>query len=280
MLEFLPLYLIDETTLLFKWQTLVGALVGPVLAFLFSVFFTSVKQSGREIKENIRRTEIATTTVLNDVYEVRESLKSFIKNLEKIVDEAENFTNNNSYFLIRGVFPPLTEIPFDSEISVLRSRSLYLHNKLVWIGGGVRNINISVHEIKENYRALIDDNQRFSISELMPPKQQRETYISTLKSFVVFLENFIIYLEKGIEILIQAKIFNLKLKERGFHWTLWRFEGVSFKYFRNKRKLAEYKSIPEMQNRIDKKIQVEVEHLLKEAEGRIKEREENFETSS
>lgn len=274
MLEVILSYLRDDTTLLFKWQTLLGAIAGPVLAFLLSVFFTSARQARKEIKENIRRIEIALTTVLNDIYEIRESLKNFIENLKGIVAETKAFNNNDSYFLIRAVFPPLKEIAFDSEISVLRSRSLYLHNKLVWISGGVRNANISVNEIKEVYRGLIEDNQRFSVSKLMTSQQQRETYIQSLESFVIFTENFLEYLEKGIEMLVQAKVFNLRLKEGGFRWMLWRYEGISFKYFKNKKEIVEYKTILNMQNRIDEKIQDEVAKLLKEAERRIKERNE------
>lgn len=276
MFEVILSYLNNDTTLFFKWQTLLGALVGPVLVFFFSIFFSSRIQYRKEIKENIRRIEIALTTALDDIYEARESLRKFIESLKKIIVEAETFSNNDSYFLIRMVFPSLKGIAFNNEISIFRSQSLYLHNKLVWVSGCIRNANISINEAKENYQRLIEDNQMFSVSKLMTPQQQRETYIQSLKSFVDFTESFIKYLEKGIEILVQAKVFNLKLKEGGFRWVLWRYEGISFRRFKNKKEIIEYKAIFNMQNRIDEKIQADVTKLLGEAEKRIKERDKKI----
>ena len=273
MIETIIIYLQNEKTLLFKWQTLIGALIGPVLAFLFSIFFSSVEKFRTEIKENIRRIEIGLTSVLNDIYEIREELKKFVLDIRRIITEAESFTDNNSYFLVWAVFPPIREVWFDNEIAILRSRSLYLHNKLLWIGGGIRNVNISVNEIRESYRVLIADNQRFSISKSMLPQQQREAYIQNLSSFANHIDGFLTYLEKGIEILVQAKVFNIKLKEKGFLRSLWIYEGVSFNYFENKKAIQVYTSIFEIQNRVDKRLKSETEKLINEAERRIRERD-------
>ena len=265
-------YLKDETTLLFRWQTLEGAMIGPILAFIFSVLFSSTRQSRKETKENIRRIEISLTTALNDVYEIREGLREFVKNVERIILEVKAFTDDSKFFLVKTAFPPLKEVSFESEITILRSGSLYLHNKLVWISGGIRNINISINEIKEAYRVLTEGNRGFSVSNLVSHQQLRKIYIQDLESFVAYVNNFLGYLDKGVIFLVQAKVFNLKLKENGFRRTLLLYEGTSFKYFKNKKERMAYKQVFEMQSRIDKRLESDVEKLIEEAERRIRER--------
>ena len=79
-------------------------------------------------------------------------------------------------------------------------------------------------------------------------------------------------LPKGINILIQVKVYNNKLRQgfwRGWYFW-WKHEGTRFKYFRNRAELRKFSRNLYSIDRIDFEIEKDVQDALKEMVGRAK----------
>lgn len=257
-------FLHNEATLPFKWQTLLGSIVGPVLAFYASILY----QSRKEKRENIRITEVSLTRTLNDIYESREGLRNFLDRLNGIIESAESA--EDSFFVTKTNFPN-NKIFLGEQLSDLRLHSLYLHNKLLWIEAGTRNIDIGLTEMRESFTGILSDSRENM--QNMTPVQQRQLLSQELRGFSTWVTNLIEYYNLGIKMLAQAKVYNLMLKEKGRKLTIWKFEKLPFKYYLKKSEFKKkYTSIFEMQKRIDGIIEPEVSKIINEAEKRLGER--------
>lgn len=269
-METLIVYLKSSHTLtsiytsFFKWQTLLGSLLGPLLAFYAALIY----QSRMDGRENIRRTEIVLSRVLNDIYESREALNNFLVRLKGTIKSIN--LNDEKFFMYRGTFPN-KNIFMDEQLSVLKLHSLYLHNKLMWIEAGVRNINISLNEMYESFTAILNDSR--DNAGKMKPVDQKYLLLQELNGFYKWVEELLKYYNAGIKILAQAKIYNLMLKDQGRRSIIHKYEKLPFKYYLKTYKFKkDYISVFTMQKRIDDIIEPDVVEIIDEAERRLQER--------
>lgn len=263
-MEILVTYLTNSYTLFFKWQTLIGSLLGPLLAFYAALFYHS-RMDGRE---NIRRTEITLSRVLNDIYESREALNNFLVRLEKTIKSID--LDDEKFFMYRGNFPN-KKIFMDERLSDLKLHSLYLHNKLMWIESGVRNIDISLNEMYESFIAILNDSR--DNAGKMKPVEQKYLLSKELNGFSNWVKELLEYYNAGIKMLAQAKIYNLMLKDKSRRSIIRKYEKLSFKYYLKTDKFKkDYTSVFTMQKRIDEIIEPKVAEIINEAERRLQER--------
>jgi hypothetical protein len=257
-------FLRSDSTIFFRWQTLVGALLGPFLAFLVGEAYQYNKAS----REAIRRVEASITQSLNDSLAIRKLLRAFKVRIQELIQEIRREQNENAYHFQEENFPPISELASDAGLSGLKlSRSLYLHNKLLWIATGIKNTNHWLQELKLGYRRLYEKN--LMLREWgAAPVQQREAYANNLQNFLQAIDNIISFTEKGIKIMTQTKIYNQKLTGFTKRLVIWWHEGRSFKYFKDRSELKKYAVPLNITDRIDKILDKEVKDLIAEAERR------------
>lgn len=257
-------FLRNDQGILYRWQTLLGALLGPFLAFLVGEAYQYNKAS----KEAIRRVEASVTQSLNDSFTTRKLLRAFREIITALIQEIRAESNENAYHFQEENFPPISELASDAGLSGLKlSKSIYLHNKLLWISTGIKNTNHLLQELKLSYRRLYEKN--LMLREWgVTPVQQRDAYANNLQNFLQAIDNIIFFTEKGISIMTQTKVYNQKLVGSTKRLVVWWYEGRSFKYFKTHSEFKRYAVPLNITDRIDKIIDREVKELIAEAERR------------
>lgn len=262
-----------NSVFLFKWQELTGAALGAFLAgsFAFALLLITRWLDRRDLRiEHMRRAEISLGRALNEIFWIQITLIRVVDGLRELAAESRGIRDPKIYFMSRFNFPPLKDIYCDNESPTYRFKSYYLHNKIIWIEGGIRDMNKTLQSFRDEFVSLTN----FSQSEWAlknPPPVQRETYASNLEGFARMIEQYANqYIDDGIKILVQAKTYNNLIRAR-FGWFFrWKHEGVSFKYFRNKADIIAYSQDLQMLERIDTLIGVSVEKSINDARERAK----------
>jgi hypothetical protein len=272
-MEYLAAYFKDEIILLLKWQTLLGSIMGvfgsltvALVIFLLNHFY----QKHKEIRESIRKTEIALALGLNDIYDIERHLTEFLRRLEFVVIQPlKNNKNINQYFLNKTNFPSLL-ININSSLLQVKHSSYYVHNKILIIVKNIGQTNRMFREMKTEYKEILE-MARFLIIKGATVANQREEYLINNESFKDFITDTIKQLHIAKRIFAETKAYNLKLLKRQ-RLSVWRLEGVSFKFFYNKQEIESYKSTLECLDRIDLKISEEVDKLLTQVEKKANSR--------
>ena len=271
----------DITNFMEKWQGLIGSALGPFLAVVLSAIGFWVKsaiETRKERKEFLRRIEISLARSLNDTFTAREQLKWFSGRIKDLVAESKTITSDKIFFLNRINFPTTREIYRDIDMPNFKIKSYYLHNKLMWIDAGIKEMNETVSNFKNDFEDLIRQNEVLvAVMRDNPnPKMQRDTYERNLESFAEAIDKHVSKsIQQGIEIMTQVKIYNEKLRKRHGYWFWWKIEGTRFKYFHTKAKQKEFARNLDSLERIDLIIKNEVDSLIKKAEERSKKLAQN-----
>lgn len=267
-----------------KWQTLIGSALGPFLAIILSAigfWIKSVIERTNESREYLRRVEISMARSLNDTFIVREQLKWFLQRVKNLVTEANGITDNKTFFLNRINFPTTREVYRDIDMPNFKIKSYYLHNKLMWVEAGIREMNETILNLKKDFEDLIRQNELLvAVMRSSPnPLIQREAYTQNLEGFAKAIDDYVSKsIKQGIEIMTQVKIYNEKMRGRNGCWFLWKQEGTKLKYFWDKKAQKAFSRNPESLDRIDGVIKKEVESMIAKAEQRSVDLSKNRET--
>ena len=233
----------DFIAFLYKWQTLIGTLLGVFIASVFSIVGFLLKGSFDKMKarkEARRNIEISVTRSINDIHTVKKNLKFFLERVSGVITRAEAVLNDDrKYFLEETNIPPLC-IFLNEDLPNLATRSYYIHNKIIWATTAIKSTNSSLVELKERFKDLSRKNEFLATSQATR-REQKETYIANLKDFSRMIEDFIPNaLDLGTKILLEIKVHNQKLRGRWGFINLWRYEGTSFKRFKNYKEWRAY----------------------------------------
>lgn len=261
---------------IYKWQELAGALIGPFLALLLSAFSYYV---GRKVekwkleKEAMRRIEVGTTYSLNSVATMEKKLQTFVRSLRQLVADIHAETNPRTFALQTVNFPAIGRIYLDEELLKLPTKSYYVHNKLLWIDAGIRDVNNILANIKEDFDRVIRLNEK--LLDLMrdnpDPPAQRRAYAENLSLFADEIQRFASTdLKKGVTPMIQLKIYNDKLRAPYMRGTRvrWEYEGVSSWILQTVLGFKEPQRHLNNIDSVDEILQPELETALSEMEAR------------
>ena len=260
-----------------KWQILVGAALGPFLAIILSVIWFWIKSKNKarkQYREYLRRIEISMTRSLDGTYKMREQLKQIAQRIKKLVSDSRAITNDSTFFLHRVNFPAVREVYRDIEIANFKVKSYYLHNKLLWIDAGIKEVNEITINFKNDFNDLMRQNEMLItlMGDKPKPAIQRKAYADNLEGFAKAIEDYISkHIPQGIEIMTQIKVYNERLRRRYYgYWFRWKQEGTKFKYFQNKNSQKSFARNLDSLDRIDKVIKEEVESAISEAESKVR----------
>jgi hypothetical protein len=271
----------DVTNFIEKWQGLIGSALGPFLAVVLSAigfWIKSIIETKKERKEFLRRIEISLARSLNDTFTAREQLKWFSGRIKNLIAESKSITSDKIFFLNRINFPTTREIYRDIDMPNFKIKSYYLHNKLMWIDAGIKEMNETVFNLKNDFEDLIRQNEVLvAVMRDNPnPPMQRDAYERNLESFAKAIDDYVSKsIKQGVEIMTQVKIYNEKLRKRHGYWFWWKIEGTRFKYFRTKAQQKEFARNLDSLERIDGIIKDEVDSLIKKAEERSRKLAQN-----
>lgn len=255
-----------------KWQTLIGAAAGPFLAIILSAigfWIRSKYVAWKERKEAIRQTEVSIARSMNDMYRTKQELAYFIERIRSVVTVGQAITDDRTYFIEETNFPHFKEIFVDTTLPILKFKSYYIHNKLLINDTAITATNHILKGLKESYSKIIDNN-KFLVALRQNPKEQRSTYTENLIGFADTLEKDVLTsITNGLEALMETKLYNLKLMKHPM-FTVWKYEGKSFKFFKDKDDLKKRRGNLDMLDALDKLFEKEVKDALNKAEERGK----------
>lgn len=263
--------MIATTTVAFldKWQTLVGAALGPFLAILLSLIGFCLAQiygSRKDRKEAIRITEVSITQTINDIYSTRKKLEDLVRRLKQLAQEGRAITDDRTYFLATTNFPAVRDIFFNFNLPNLRFGSPYLHNQLMFGSAAIKEMNSWLQEMKANFSTLMENTKFMITLDPKPqPAHQRANYAEDLENFATAVETFLDYVRVCIKETTQIKVYNLKLMGGRFR-TIWKHERWRFRYFKTAEELQKYRKWSNLLDRVNQAIESEVDKSLREAE--------------
>lgn len=268
-METLITYFADESTLLFRWQDLLGSVVGvagALLAVVLGLVLNHLYQKRKEVREGIVQTEIALALGLNDIYDTERHLADFLVRLDRsVIQPLQRNEHPGQYFFNKTNFPPIS-IHIDASLLRAKHRSYYVHNKILIIHKNIGRTNEMFREMKIEYENVIDMG-KFLITRGANPDNQRREYLINNQSFRTFVVDMITQLQVAKKIFAQTKIYNLKLLNKK-RFAVWFLEGVSFKFFCDKQEIEEYKGTLHCLDRIDVALEDEIKKVMEEAEER------------
>ena len=254
-----------------KWQTLIGSALGPFLAIILSALgylIGSRYQAYKERREAYRRTEIALTISLNEVYSMREKLRDFIGRVRGVSASISSVKDEATYSLEEINFPSIKPIFIEEGFPYRKFRSYYLHNKLLASYSGIESTNNIIGSLKEDFKSMVKKSELLAAMKARP-RDQRTAYSENLENFARAIGGFLPYIDEGIKTLTQCKVYNLKFLEKRQIFT-WKHEGIALKYFKDKKGISNYCQHLDCLDRIDKIIEKEVNESIAEAEERNK----------
>jgi hypothetical protein len=256
-----------------KWQTLIGSALGPFLAIILSAFgfyLREVLRKKSERKEATRRAEIAFAQTLTHIFTSIDQLDFFVERIEGIISDIRKVTNPETRDFSLTNFPPMIDICFDEELLRFKFNSNYLHNKILITEHVIRWMNSTTTQLRNDFEGLIKRNMVMITLEKMKPLEQRISYAQNLESFAEMIKKFLqTFKANNIKSITQAKVYNLKLIKRPLI-TIWKYEGISFKFFKNKSDMDNYKGSLEAIDRIDALMDKEAISLIAEMNERTK----------
>ncbi len=267
---------IEIVKFLDQWQTLAGSFIGPFLAVALSAIAYCIRVNFKkraEYKEFSKQIEISITKSINDIYVLRAQLNDFVKRLKLLASDAKQI--DNSFFLNRINFPTIREIYRNIELQKLKIKSYYLHNKLMWVDAAIKETNETMANLKNEFYELIRQNEMLvsliRSNKNPDPLLQRKEYAINLERFAEAIEKYVTEsIPSGIKTMTQIKIHNNHIRKPFGYWFRWRYEGLNFKYFRNKSKYKKFTRNLDSMDRIDAIIEKEVNFMIDEAEKRVK----------
>lgn len=180
--------------------------------------------------------------------------------VNEIITRIEKITDDISYSLDETNFPPIINIQFDIELTKMKFKSYYLHNKIIGIEYVIRWANSTIAQFREDYQRLLRKNEfmiTVSLTKTIPSKTQRADYVRNLRGFISMMDKFINNLKnENIKSILQAKIYNLKLMDN--------FSSTKEKYENNIADITMVDSISSM-------LESEVQDMKAEIEKRVPE---------
>jgi hypothetical protein len=141
-----------------EWQTLAGALIGvflPIVIVLFIYPIQKYRKKKQQQKETLRRIEVYTSQIMNEVGDTLKDWFSFIDILK--AESAKKFNGQIGIFLTNT--PLSVPILYDKTLIREKTYDIVLHNYLLNMGKWVRSFNALLDERLRSYCTLQAENK-------------------------------------------------------------------------------------------------------------------------
>jgi hypothetical protein len=257
-------FLFVDAEILKNWQTLFGIILGALIS-LMGFYLQSVWKSILERKENKRRLEISLTIALNDIFDTRLTINIFKQRVTEIIQEIDRVLADDTKYLLDETNMPVMEIYFDQNLVFAKTKSYYIHNNILGAASAIKSINSNFVDMKQNFKSLSEKNI-FLVNLQVSKHEQKVTYKGNLQNILNIMDEMLKHLSIGALTLTRIKFYNESLRNRWGFLTSWRYEGCSFKYFKNKAAMNEYSVDMASLERIDNLIDDKVKELIEKHE--------------
>jgi hypothetical protein len=253
-----------------EWQTIFGIILGA-LTSVIGFYSLSTLNNFLERKENKRKIEISLTIALNDIFDTRLTINKFKERVTEIIGVIDAAMNNDERYVLEETNMPMMDIHFVEDLVYAKTKSYYIHNNILGMASAIKSINANFVDMRQNFKSLAEKN-RFLVESGASKREQKETYKGNLENILTIMNDVSSHLSMGTLYLTRIKIYNGFLRRRLGSFYSWKYEGISFKYFKNKKYSNEYNAEMCSLERIDNLIEGNVNGLIEEYEKKFQER--------
>lgn len=225
-----------------KWQTLAGALLGALLPMVVALLIYPIqkyREKKQQQKETLRRIEVYTSQIMNDM---GDSLKDWIDFIDRLKDESKQ--ESNGYIGIFLTNTPLSvPLLYDKRLIQEKTYDIVLHNFLLNMGKWVRGFNALLSEKLRSYSALQAETQsQISHARALQdsnPKEIMVNYRQMLAKYVEATEKSLcMSIRNGIEVATIVKESANAVRKSSFGFKRW--------IYRLTKKYRDYKKLKKL----------------------------------
>lgn len=248
------------------YQTLVGSFFGIVLPVTFW-YLKGLVETKKEHNKKLIYLKRYLVNVTEGVYDTRLTIEKFLKNQFQELKENVKMREDNCYSMDNAFFPFIGTDFIDYKVLSINIKSEYLDNKVALVLRNLKDLNASINDSRRQFTNTVDKNERMASRKFNLPSVQNDMYKKNLEKFEKMLNDEMLNknIKTAIRTLMSLIIMLSEFRKMGMRKWRRKFAGTSFKYFKNKKELNEFKE--STLDRIDKyfkeKIDEEIENLEK-----------------
>jgi hypothetical protein len=222
-----------------EWQTLVGALIGvlvPMTVALLSYPFQKYREKKKRQREILRRIEIYSSQILNDI---GDSLGGWVDFIDRLRDESTKKPDQNIGIFLTNI-PLSVPILYDKKLIQEKTHDIVLHNFFLNLGKWVRGFNALLDEKQRSFAALQAETQsQISHARALHdsnPGQIMINYRQMLANYIEATEKSLCgSIRSGVEVSTIVKKSTEIIRKSNFGWK--RFAYVFKTEYRDYKRL-------------------------------------------
>jgi hypothetical protein len=194
----------EDVSWLFKWQTLIGAMVGASAPFALW-WFTEWRRRKWAWKEDVLYLNKAIADQVNLIIEIREAIKRFSETkLIPLIQRTEK-ENGPAYSVGLAFFPLFSTRGLNEDFIKKSSGSSYLDNKLARVYHLSQDLPHIIEDTRMQFQETLKFNKEISFGKLNSADAQRQMHLENLREYRRVLEeellgqNLSIILKNAVE---------------------------------------------------------------------------------
>jgi hypothetical protein len=255
-----------------KWQPLAGSALGPFLAVMFSVvgYWLKKKLDKRKaVKDTLVRISVSSCQTVDSLARLKRMLEDYVRHVRELAADIRNDTDPRMVRMDHPGLPPKFAVYHDMDLPLLSAgvRSFYLHNRLIIAKNNAEVLRSNLANLQFDLDNTVKmNNDLISLakdSNSFTPEYQRRQYSGNLDSYAGAVEK-IVELSVNPQLRQEVMVAHYADTIRGKWGKLkrWRFEGRSFKFFKNRQTIENYYRDLSALDRIDEAVKDEVDKAL------------------
>lgn len=248
--------------IVFKWQTLIGALIGasaPFLLWFATEFYRRKIKREQDLYYLVR----LLTDQLNNVADMKLTVENFMKNkFSELLININNYPSG-TYSASRVFFPLFSVRKMPQEVNRINSGSGYLDENVARAYSLSNDLPDIVEDLRKQLNETLDKGDTIAFNKITPPDQQKGELIKNLKLYQKMVEDD--FLKKSLPVIINRLAISLvvaqeKVKVGHYMWLL-KF-SPKYRFFLSKKKYK--KALENFGENMDKRFSSKAEKIVQQ----------------
>ncbi|MBI4449966.1 hypothetical protein HY634_02825 [Candidatus Uhrbacteria bacterium] len=222
-----------------QWQELTGSLIGASAPLLLWFVIGWVKE-----RREFRGLDKTLNHHINAVLGVRLEIRLFAEDkLPKLITAIGN--TGPTEYAASTLYLHLFAVPVLDEGTLrVNSGSSYFEQQIALLIRMSKNFQLSVDDVRRQLEGTVATNKEIAFRKLIPPSNANKQFKENLENFqrTIQIEFLELNVPNYIQQLVKAQVVLHEILRRGiFRWRR-KVCPTSFRYFRNKNALVEFRS--------------------------------------
>ena len=232
----------DIWNTIYTWQVLVGHFLGVGVPIMFWVFL-EIHNGRKKQKEDLYYLEKILAESINTVGEVQKTIRNFTDNrLQEMIGYVERCQKADIYSMDETYFPLFYVHTVSGDVMKINTKSGYLDYKISRVSMLSKDFAMIIDDLRNQFVSIVENNRNIIANKSISPGIQCANYLKNLREFndVVETDLFNRDVKKYLEVLVCGRVAVRAYMDFGYFRWNYHF-SPSFKYFRDKAALNEYK---------------------------------------